>query len=228
MAEASEVKHQKIFQPDRSRAGALGWPLGLAGAAMVLLLLPISQYLTKERAEPMEIEAVEIAMPPPPPPIEREPPPPEPEEAKEPPELETPPPQLSLDQLDLALNPGTGGNLAGDFGLGNFDVNQDTLGGIDIFEVDDLDTKPQPRSQTPPRFSRAFMRANDGKVLLARIKFILNEEGEVVNPEIVMTTIPGSEADILEAVRKWRYDPPMVQGKPVKSRYVQPLKLKLE
>ncbi|WOO42739.1 hypothetical protein [Rubellicoccus peritrichatus] len=223
----SEIPH-RVFEADKSRVGVFGWPIGLVGAAGVMLLIPISQYLTAERPAPMEIEAVEIAMPPPPPPVEHEPPPPEPEEQQEPPELDMPPPQLSLEQLDLALNPGTGGNLTGEFGLGNFEANQDTLGGIDTFEIDDLDSKPGVRSKVQPKISRAIVKANKGKTLLTRIKFDLNEKGQPTNPNVVMTTIPGTEDSITKMIVKWRFDPPMKDGQAVKAKnYILPFKLQL-
>lgn len=222
-----EIQH-RVFEADKSRAGVFGWPIGLGGAALVMLLIPISQFLTTERPPPMEIAEMEIAMPPPPPPVEPEPPPPEPEEQQEPPELDTPPPQLSLDQLDLALTPGSGGDLTADFGLGNFDVSQDTLGGIGEFSVEDLDSKPGLRNQVKPKFSRAFMKTNKGKTLLARIEFIINQDGRVEKPKVMMTTIPGTEDKILSAMKRWRYDSPKKDGVAVRVKYVQPLRFTIE
>lgn len=228
MSEPAPSQQHRVFAPTKATKGPLGWLVGIPCALIVMLLIPISQYLASDRPETMELESMDIAMPPPPPPIEREPPPPEPEEKQEPPELDVPPPQLSLDQLDLALNPGTGGNLAGDFGLGGFAVNQDTLGGIDVFDVEDLDTKPQLRSQKAPRFSRGFLRTNKNRKLIARISFILNEQGRVEKPEIIAMNVKGAEEDILDAIKKWRYDPPMREGKPVKAKYIQPLILQIQ
>lgn len=217
----------RVFSPDKGRASALGLPLGILGACLVMLAIPISQYLGDQRPDRMEIQSVDIAMPPPPPPIEHEPPPPMPEEQQEPPELDTPPPQLSLEQLDLVLNPGTGGSLAGDFSLGGFEVNQETLGSIAVFEIDDLDSRPQARTTVQPRLSRDIVRANQGKVLLARIKFLLNEQGRPESPEILMTSIPGTEADLQDMILRWRFDPPMREGQPVRANYILPFRLNL-
>ncbi len=219
--------HHRVFEPDKSRVGGLGWPIGIVGAALVMLAIPISQFLGEQRPDAMEIQTIEIAMPPPPPPIEREEPPPPPEKEAEPPELDTPPPQLSLEQLDLALNPGTGGSLAGDFSLGNFDVNEDTLGGIDIFDVEDLDSNPGVRRSPQPRFDRSYLREHKGKTVTARIEFILNEKGIPESPKIAYINRPGGEDALLEMIKKWRFDPPMIGGKAVKARYAQPWNGKL-
>lgn len=217
--------HHRVFEPDKSRVGGLGWPIGLVGAALVMLAIPISQFLGEQRPDAMEIQSIEIAMPPPPPPVEHDEPPPPPEKEAEPPELDTPPPQLSLEQLDLALNPGTGGNLTGDFSLANFEVNEDTLGGIDIFDVEDLDSKPGVRHQVEPRFNSSYKRENKGKVISVRIEFILNEQGIPESPKLAYINYPGGEDAILEMIRKWRFDPPMMGGKAVKARYALPLQV---
>lgn len=213
---------KRIFTTESIRRRGLGWPIGLVGAGLVMLAIPVSQYLGDPPAEVIELQAIQVALPPPPPPVKRETPPPPPEEKTEPPAMDEPPPQLSLEQLELALNPGVGGDLVGDFSLGNFAVDEDALGGIDIFEVEDLDSKPRPRSMAQPYFDHNFLRRNRGEQIVARIEFILDEKGRVENPEILFLSAPGGEEALIAMIRKWRFDPPTVKGTAVKARYVLP------
>ena len=83
------------------------------------------------------------------------------------------------------------------------------------------------RTTVQPRLSRDILRNNQGKVLLARIKFLLNEQGRPENPEILMTTIPGTEAELQDMIVRWRFDPPMREGQPVRANYILPFRLNL-
>ena len=89
--------------------------------------------------------------------LEEEPPPP-PEEEEPPPELEVAPPQLSLAQLDIALNPGTGGSLAGDFAMPTVATTSASLGTEDFIDFSDLDQMPKPLPGYQLRFPRRLQR----------------------------------------------------------------------
>jgi len=117
--------------------------IGVAFAFALFVLMAVVRLLgdvpvpDKELVErivayvPPEIEQVEEE---PPPPVEEEPPP----------ELEREPRQLSLAQLAIALNPGTGGSLAGDFSLPTVSANSSTLGTDDFVDFSQLDQTPRP------------------------------------------------------------------------------------
>ena len=112
--------------------------IGIAVSFLLFLAIPLTQIFNNYDKSPESIDSFEIAPPPPPPPPEDPPPPPEPEEEEPPPELDSPPPPISLEQLDMALEPGTGGALSGDFALPSFDAKKTNLG-MDIFDINDLE-----------------------------------------------------------------------------------------
>lgn len=206
-----------VYKPPQGK-GTLtaGTLLGILVSLLIFLAIPLTQIFTEYEKSPEEIDALEMAPPPPPPPPEDPPPPPEPEEEEPPPELDTPPPPLSLDMLDLALEPGTGGSLAGDFALPTFDVGQKDLGGLDIFDINAVDTKPQPRKQASPNYPIAAKRQKLEGYALA--EFIVDENGNVINVEIKQSSNPIFEKPTIDAIRGWKFTPGEKDGRKVKTR----------
>lgn len=156
--------------------------------------------------------------------IEEEEPPP-PEEEEPPPELEVEPPQLSLAQLDIALNPGTGGSLAGDFAMPTIATTSASLGTEDFVDFSDLDQTPKPLPGYQPRFPRRLMRkAVSGRVVLL-IK--LNEQGEVVSAEVESSNLPQFEKIVADQVAKWKFTPPTKEGTPVRAQARFPIPIRI-
>lgn len=206
-----------VYKPPKGK-GTLtaGTLLGIIVSLLIFLAIPLTQIFTEYEKLPEEIDALEMAPPPPPPPPEEPPPPPEPEEEEPPPEMDTPPPPLSLDMLDMALEPGTGSSLAGDFALPTFDVSQKDLGGLDIFDIGAVDTKPQPRKQGSPRYpSTAKNRKLEG---FALAEFIVDENGNVINVEIKQSSDPIFDKPTIDAIRRWKFSPGEKDGRKVKTR----------
>jgi protein TonB len=171
---------------------------------------------------------LEVAEPPPPPP----PPPPlktrretRPNAPK--PRLAEPPPLMPLKaslSLDLAMGPSVG-----DFELG-FRIRDPeiTIRPEDfIFEVDDLDTPPQPLSRISPMYPpRARIKGIEGKVSL---EFVVDETGSVRDIEITHAIPPDLfDAAARRAVKRWRFKPGVKDGRPVPSRLRQTVKFALE
>ena len=205
-----------VYKPPQGK-GTLtaGTLLGILVSLLIFLAIPLTQIFTEYEKSPEEIDALEMAPPPPPPP-EDPPPPPEPEEEEPPPELDTPPPPLTLDMLDLALEPGTGNSLAGDFALPTFDVGQKDLGGLDIFDINAVDTKPQPRKQASPNYPIAAKRQKLEGYAMA--EFIIDENGNVINVVIKQSSNPIFEKPTIDAIRRWKFTPGEKDGRKVKTR----------
>src|SRR5690606_11955897 len=131
-------------------------------------------------------------------------------------ELDTPPPPISLEQLDMALDPGTGGSLAGDFALPSFEVNQKELGGLEIFEIGDVDSAPRPTSAVTFSYpASATRRAVTGVV---QIEYIVDETGRVGDVTVVKSPDPELSAATVDVIRKTRFSPAVKAGKNVKVR----------
>lgn len=207
----------KIYKPPQGKGtGVAGVVLGVGVSGLLFLAIPLTQIFQEYEKSSNEINALEVAPPPPPPPPE-EPPPPPPEEKEEPPpELDTPPPPISLEQLEMALNPGTGGNLSGDMGLLNFDVSSEDLGGLEIFELGDVDSPPTPRTRI--EFSYPSAAKRKGITGVVRVEYIVSENGRVEDIKIVESPdriLSDATADVL---RRARFEPATKGGQAVKVR----------
>lgn len=196
--------------------------LGLGFAVGLFLLMALTQMLgdvrlsedrleeTKMAFEPPEIEEIDIE----PPPVEEEPPP----------ELEEEPPQLSLDQLDIALNPGTGGSLAGDFALPKIEIDTDRMN-REFVDFSNLDQMPRPVGVSglnfPPRLLKK--KASGRIVLLLK----LSHEGRVMDVEVASSTLPDFDDFVAGEVKRWKFTPPTQQGKPVNAQARLPIPIQI-
>ncbi len=204
-----------LYHPPQQRKSmvATGILVGFGVSAVLFLAIPLTQIFTEYKKAPEEIDALEIAPPPPPPPPEEPPPPPEPEEEEPPPELNTPPPPISLDQIDMALNPGTGGSLAGDFALPTFEVGAKDLGGLEIFDLDEVDSPPRPR--TSLKFSYPAQAKRKGITGVVKFEYIVTRDGRVDKLLINSSPSPILSKAITDVMKNARFEPSTIQGRPV-------------
>lgn len=157
--------------------------------------------------------------------IEEEEEPPPPPEEEPPPELESEPPMLSLAQLDLALNPGTGGSIKGDFAMPTIETNAQSLGTADFVDFSDLDQVPRPLPGSSLDFPRRLKRkAVSGRVVLL-IK--LDENGRVLEANVESSTLPDFDKVVASAVEKWRFTPPTRKGQPVRAQARFPVPIQI-
>jgi len=176
--------------------------------------LPVSELVEEVVAyTPPEIEEIEEEAPPPA------------EEEEPPPELEVEPPQLSLAQLDLALNPGTGGSIVGDFAMPTINASASALGTADFVDFSDLDQTPKPLSGSKLNFPRRLKRrAASGRIVLL-IK--ISESGEVIEAEVESSNLPDFEDIVVRQVDKWRFTPPTQDGNPVRAQARFPIPIRI-
>ena len=196
--------------------------IGLGVAVGLFLLMALTQMMGDVRPsedrleetmmafEPPEIEELDIE----PPPVEEEPPP----------ELEEEPPQLSLDQLDIALNPGTGGSLAGDFALPKIEVDTDRMN-RDFVDFSNLDQMPRPVGVTGLNFPQRLLKKKvNGRIVLL---LKLSHEGKVMDVEVASSTLPDFDDFVAGEVKRWRFTPPTQQGKPVNAQARLPIPIQI-
>lgn len=156
--------------------------------------------------------------------IEEEEPLPE-EEEEPPPELESEPPQLSLDQLDIALNPGTGGSLMGDFSLPAIPTSQQELGTEDFVDFSDLDQIPRPVGVTGFNFPRRLLREPVSGTIVLLLK--LDENGDVLEVQLDSSNLPRFNDFVVDEVRGWQFTPPTQGGRPVKAKARLPIPINI-
>lgn len=201
-----------------------GSTLVVVGAvAMTLvcfLVLPLIQAIGRPPETDSTVRSTDQAMiePPPQPPEPEEE---EPEEPEEKPELEQEDVPLDLSQIEIALNPGTGG--AGAL-AGNFNVNISDVvggdGGDGLFNLSELDQRPRAVYQPSPRITPEVRRHAPGKV---SIIFIVNKNGRVEKAKVQGASHPALAEVALEAVRQWKFEPGKRQGQAVRFRMRVPI-----
>jgi len=200
---------------NENRSRAVGVTLGIAVSGLIFLAIPLTQIFTEYTKVTEDIQSIDLAPPPPPPPLDEPPPPPEPEE-EPPPEFEPPPPPISLEQLEIALEAGTGEAVGGDFAMPNLTINKDELGGLDIFDINDLDKKPKSVKQSAPHYPMdATRRGLSGYV---NAQFIIDQRGNVVNVKVTSSSDAIFEQPTIDALRQWKFTPGEKDGRVVTTR----------
>lgn len=190
---------------------------------LAFLVLPVMATIGKAPTADLTLQTVDTAAVPPPPP----PPEPEPEKEKEPdpppPDLPDEAPPLDLSQLELALNPGMGGDfLGGDFSIGKFATNAagGDGDGDGLFSLADLDQKPRPVHQPSPNLTPELRRRAPATV---HILFLVGTDGRVENPIVHKSSDPLFDAAALAAIKQWRFEPGKRNGQPVRFRMRVPI-----
>lgn len=77
----------------------------------------------------------------------------------------------------------------------------------------DLDAAPAPVSKSAPRY--AMQAAKEGVKGTVRVHFYIDETGAVRMPAVEGDAHPYLSAMAIDALRSWRFNPPMAHGKPV-------------
>lgn len=202
---------------------ALPYLGSLALTAAIFLALPLTQWAADRKVTLDDSNSMVFVASSPPPMVE--PTPPEVEELREEEvELEKELQKISLHQIDLVINAGTGG-----MGTSGFDLNIFELaGGLGddlIFEVTDLDEKPRPIVRNVPTYPSHLKRAGiQGRVWIV---FIVDEKGITGNARVLESDHPDFSESAIAAVQSWKFEPGKKDGQPVKTRVRIPLSFSL-
>ena len=219
------MAHQSFRLPEARDEIRRSVALGVASAVLLFVLMALAQMMGKVQPPAKEIDETLMAyVPPEIEELEDEPPPP-PEEEEPPPELEEEPPQLSLDQLDIALHPGTGGSLAGDFSMPVIGTSQRDLGTEDFVDFSDLDQIPRPIGVSGFNFPRRLRQKKVSGRIVLLLK--LDENGQVLDVQLDSSTLPDFDDFVLGEVARWRFTPPTRQGNPVKAKARLPIPINI-
>lgn len=187
------------------------------------LVLPLMQAINKPPTNDLTVHDVAVTDTPPPPPPPEEKPPEEPEEPEEAPELSEEAPPLDLSQLELALNPSFGsGALTGDFAV-KINVAEAATEDGGIFSLNDLDQKPRVIYQPAPKLTAAMRKATRSSEATVYIIFIVDKNGRVSNAAVQKSSNPLFNAETLNCIRKWKFEPGKKNGKAVSSRMRVPI-----
>ncbi|HOO93178.1 MAG TPA: hypothetical protein PKX94_06900, partial [Opitutales bacterium] len=149
--------------------------LGLLSALALFVMIPMIQAISTGLKDPTRLAEMTFVIPPPPAMEVEAPPPPKKEEKREELEIDKEPPKLSLDQLEMALNPGFAtDSMAGfsmDLGLDDMMTDVTEM----IFEIEDVEEKPRPVRQIEPIYPAELKRRKIGGRV--DIEFIVDQQG---------------------------------------------------
>lgn len=190
--------------------------VGLTGA--VFFLLPFTQMIAALGKKEEKFLTVDVSLPPPPPPpMDFDPPEPPPQE-EPPPEMQQQVQQLSLSQLDVALNVGTGDAMAGSFTFDGFGVSaDDTASDLTIFDIKDVDKAPR-RTKTAT-FTPPIHLIRAKIPLRGIVQVIIEKDGSVKVEKVLESTTRELDASLIRFAEANIFEPPTIDGKPVRLRY---------
>ena len=205
------------------------------------ILFPVSEFQKKPKPEPeQELDISNLKKPEEEQKVEqeveeqKEPPPPAPimeNVAIAAPQMDDAPAlsPMSLSDLEAALAPGTGGGMFG--GGGGFQSGR--IGGRggpggpgadmeQAFSMADLDQKPRAVYQPAPVYPAALRsRKIEGVV---SIIFVVGADGRVANAKVEKSSDPAFDKPALEAVRKWKFEPGVKEGRKVSFKMRAPIR----
>lgn len=198
--------------------------LGLAATLAIFLLLPLLHYLESVAKTKSNITiATTTELPPPPPPTDL-PPPPKQTKDLDKPEMEEPPPPMTLDQLEMALNPGSG-DAVGDFGFGDMGGDIDTLGDMKIFDLSEVDQQPQVIVMPEPVYPYQLQQSKTSGS--CTVEFVLDDKGKIQRARAVKSTNRLFEQPAIDAVMRAKIKPARKDGKPVTCRVRIPIEFNI-
>jgi len=94
-----------------------------------------------------------------------------------------------------------------------------------VFELSEVDSPPYPVLKIMPIYPfPARMKGIEGKVELI---FVVDEEGRVTNIHVKRSTSDIFIKPAIKAVERWRFNPGIKDGKPVKTRVLLPIRFEL-
>jgi periplasmic protein TonB len=215
------VRQRKTASKFRQLAHGVWVVLGAVTLTLVFfLVLPLLQIIHQRPSTDLVVQSVDTALPPPPPPPPPEEPEKKPEPEEKPPELMEEAPPMNLSQLELALNPGDGAGMVGDFVN---KLNPLTSSGTEVdalFSMADLDQKPRLLYQPGPVLNKQIRQQAPGTVYII---FIVDQRGRVENPIVQKSSDPVFERSALAAVKQWKFEPGKRNGQPVRFRMRVPI-----
>jgi periplasmic protein TonB len=94
-----------------------------------------------------------------------------------------------------------------------------------IFNLADLDRRPEPIVQPAPVFPSTLKREVDSATV--RVEFIVDTSGQVVNATVVETTHEGFNSAAITGVSRWKFRAGIRGGKRVNTRMSVPILFKL-
>ena len=95
----------------------------------------------------------------------------------------------------------------------------------EIYEISALNSPPRPIKQVAPRYPPELKRERvEGEV---EIVFVVLEDGSIDDLRIKKMSNPAFAESLVEAVKQWKFEPGIKDGRPVKTRIHFPMSFTL-
>ena len=125
---------------------------------------------------------------------------------------------LSLNQLELALNPGSGG--VGIYAGLNPKVATDAIAEMKIFDLSEVDREPRALVRINPKYPLQLARNRiSGRVDLS---IVIDDTGRITDHSVKRSTHQDLTREVLRVIGKWKFSPAIKDGRPVTVRKIQP------
>jgi TonB family protein len=92
----------------------------------------------------------------------------------------------------------------------------DQIESENIYEVTELDRRPQPITQGVPRVPSALNKP--GTSAQVELSFVILTNGRTSNFEVIRSTSEAWSRAVVDAISDWRFEPAMLNGRPVNCR----------
>lgn len=171
----------------------------------MFIAIPITQIATDGTRFENQITVSTYKAPPPPPPIERIEKIEEKKDREEDLKMKKDFQKLSLATIDMALNVGSGGGAGANIYVSSFAIDDSDLNFDFAFEISELDKAPIALVQIAPMYPEALKRAGVGGKVMA--EFIVTKNGRVAKAKINESTNFEFEKPVIEALRRWQFQP---------------------
>lgn len=133
--------------------------------------------------------------------------------------------KLSLSTINMALNVGAGGGGVGVY-VGSFDIDDSDLNLNLTFEISELDKAPIPILQIAPVYPPTLKRAGVKGHIIA--EFIVTKHGRVVRIEITEASHNEFKKPVIDALRRWQFEPGIKDDIEVNTRVRIPFNFTLD
>ena len=205
-------------------SGVVATILGFGSTALLFLALPLCQIISEAHKATRVSTLVDLSIAPPPAPVVAElPPPPEEKEREETPSLWNKIPKLSLAQLALALSPGMGDGVGGDFSM-FYEV--EAIDYVEtIFDIDEVDRAPRPTYRVAPTYPYKLKQSGIGGSV--SLLFVCDPRGRTKNIRVESATNIQFEEQAIRALRNWRFEPGIKDGKKVNVQMLIPFNFRV-
>ncbi len=129
---------------------------------------------------------------------------------------------MAAGDFGWGVNLGSGGRIGGTGTA--MDAELAAAGGV--FDAADLDQKPRTLFQVPPLYPSELRRKKMAGTVY--VLFVVDQQGRVLDPKIESSPDTAFERPVIDAVKRWRFEPGSRNGQKVQCKMRLPIRFSAE